>query len=176
MVMDAGRIKNRLTNVFSTYTLTPMTNDILKLHGKFQTLMDLANRLDQEPKRFGTDQNMTHTEIHLVEMIGNHEGASVTEISTLIGVTKGAVSQNLKRLEKKGLVVKKTDPDNLSRNLIELTSKGKTAFWAHRDWHETMDGGFMNYLQNLEPEESRIILEFVCRVEDFLTRRLASLE
>ena len=66
-----------------------MTNDTFKLHGKFQTLMDLAHRLDQAPKRFGTDQNMTHTEIHLVEMIGNNEGASVTEISTLIGVTKG---------------------------------------------------------------------------------------
>jgi len=137
--------------------------------------MDLAHRLDQMPKRFGTDQNLSHTEIHLIEMIGNNEGASVTDISTLIGVTKGAVSQNLKRLEKKGVIIKKTDPDNLSRTLVELTAKGKTAYWAHQDWHETMDGGFQEYLQNLGSEDARTILDFLCRVEDFLVRRVASL-
>ncbi len=153
-----------------------MTTDIMKIHGKFQTLMDLAHRLDQAPKQFGTDQSMSHTEIHLIEMIGNNEGSSVTDISTLMGVTKGAVSQTLKRLEKKGFTIKKTDPDNLSRNLVELTAKGKTAYWAHRDWHETMDGGFREYLQNLDPEQAAVILDFLCRIENFLTRRVASLE
>jgi DNA-binding MarR family transcriptional regulator len=138
--------------------------------------MELALKLDQAPRRFGTDQNLSHTEIHLVEMVGNNEGASVTDIASLTGVTKGAISQNMKRLEKKGIILKKIDPDNLSRNMIELTAKGKTAFWAHRDWHESMDGGFSEYLNKLPSQDTALIVDFLSRVENFLVRRLAALE
>ncbi len=149
-----------------------MTSEIHKIHGKFQSLLGLALKLEKMPHKFGTEQNLSHSEIHLIEIIGDNEGLSVTDISRLIGVTKGAVSQNLKRLEKKGLTDKTPDPDNLSRTLVSLTSKGKTAYWAHRHWHDTMDGGFRQYLQTLDSGDVRIIVDFLSRMEDFLIRRI----
>ena len=142
------------------------------IHGKFERLMDLALKLDKMPKSFGTGQNLSHSEIHLIEIIGDNPKLSVTDIAALIGVTKGAVSQNLKRLEKKGLSTKTQDPDNLSRALVSLTAKGKTAYWAHKDWHETMDGGFSRYLTRMDEKEMEIILDFLNRLENFLVRRL----
>ncbi|MDD9301678.1 MAG: MarR family transcriptional regulator [Desulfobacter sp.] len=147
-----------------------------KIHGKFRSIMELALELEKKPRKFGTDKDLSHSEIHLIEIIGDHEGLSVTEISKLIGVTKGAISQSLKRLEKKGLTAKSTDPDNLSRVLVDLTAKGKTAHWAHKDWHENMDGGFNRYLEALDMEKTKFILEFLTRTEDFLHRRLNASE
>ena len=138
--------------------------------------MKLSQQLDKSPKRFGTDELLTHSEVHLIEIIGEHEGMGVTDISRLLGITKGAVSQSLKKLENKGYTSKNPDPDNLSRLIVSLTSKGQTAFWAHKHWHETMDGGFSNYLQNLTKDELRIVIEFLGRTEDFLERRVKSLE
>jgi DNA-binding MarR family transcriptional regulator len=153
-----------------------MNPQISKIHGKFQSLMALAERLEKTPREFGTGQALSHSEIHMVEIIGDNENLSVTDIGKLIGITKGAVSQSLKRLEKKQLTAKKTDPENLSRSIVYLTAKGNMAYWAHKHWHETMDGGFSSYLEALDPDKAEIILDFLVRVEKFLVRRIESIE
>lgn len=158
------------------YTSGVMKNKLTRIHGKFQAITQLTQQLDRSPKRFGTDELLTHTEIHLIEIIGNIEGLSVTDLARQMGVTKGAVSQSLKKLDKKGYTLKETDPENLSRSVVKLTSKGQTAFWAHKHWHETMDGGFSRYLNELKEGELTTIVEFLERVEDFLERRLDSVE
>jgi hypothetical protein len=70
------------------------------------------------------------------------------------------------------LTIKEEDPENLSRSIVRLTSKGKAAYYAHRHWHETMDGGFKEYTMNLEEEKIAFLLEFMTRVEDFFNRIL----
>jgi len=151
-----------------------MNKEKLILHGKFQSIMDLTKQLEKTPKKFGTDELMSHSDIHLIEIIGDIEGLSVTDIGRHIGITKGAVSQNLKRLETKGFTTKKIDPDNLSRTIVMLTSKGQTAYWAHKHWHETMDGGFLTYLDELDQLKFDIIIDFLEKTEDFLKRRVQS--
>jgi DNA-binding MarR family transcriptional regulator len=153
-----------------------MNDGYQKIHGKFQSLMALALKLEQMPKQFGTGRDLSHTEIHLIEIIGDNRDLGVTDIARLIGVTKGAVSQTLKRLEKKGLTRKQEDPDNRSKLLVSLTALGNMAYWSHKHWHETMDGGFITYLESLDSGQTAFLLDFLSRVEDFLQRRLASTE
>jgi DNA-binding MarR family transcriptional regulator len=162
--------------VFSVYTVCGMNSGYHKIHGKFQSLMALALKLDQMPKQFGTGRDLSHTEIHLIEIIGDGKDLGVTDIARLIGVTKGAVSQALNRLEKKELVRKQEDPDNRSKLLISLTALGNMAYWAHKHWHETMDGGFIKYLEGLNTDQTGFLLDFLTRVEDFLQRRIDSPE
>jgi DNA-binding MarR family transcriptional regulator len=151
-----------------------MTDKRYKIYGKFQSIMALVKMLENSPRKFGTDKSLSHAEIHLIETIGDNEGLSVTDISRLLGITKGAVSQSLKRLEIKGFSTKEKDPDNLSRAIVKLTAKGMTAFWSHKDWHEKMDGGFSRYMDSLPDKEIDIILDFMSKTEDFLKRRLES--
>ncbi|MCD4678379.1 MAG: MarR family transcriptional regulator [Desulfobacula sp.] len=153
-----------------------MKKEKLIIHGKFESIMTLTQKLEKTPKKFGTKELLTHSEIHLIEIIGDNDGLSVTDIGKHLGITKGAVSQSLKRLEAKGLSLKQTDPENLSRSIVMLTAKGFTAFWAHKHWHETMDGGFLKYLEDLSRSEISIIINFLERVEDFLKRRVQSME
>ena len=126
---------------------------IHSLHGTFLNIMKLADELEKIPRKFGTDQNISSTEIQLIELVGENSNVSVTQLAKMQGVTKGAVSQSLKRLESKGFILKEEDPSNSSRSIISLTNKGKTAFYAHRHWHETMDGGFKEFFQSLEQEK-----------------------
>jgi DNA-binding MarR family transcriptional regulator len=143
------------------------------IHERFKTVVELAVRLEQKPRRFGTDERLTSTEIHLIEIIGdNNEAYSVTDLSKTLGVTKGAVSQNLKKTENKGLTSKIIDPQNSSRSIVKLTSKGKTAYFAHKHWHETMDGGFKDFFLNLNRERIDFLIEFLGKLELFLKRAL----
>ena len=151
-----------------------MKNEKLVIHGKFQSILRLAQKMEKVQRSFGTGEMMSHSEIHLLEIIGDTKGLSVTDISRHLGITKGAVSQSLIRLEKKGFTTKETDPENLSRSIVSLTSKGQTAYWSHKHWHETMDGGFLKYLDELDDESFEIIVDFLDKVETFLKLRLES--
>ena len=159
------------------YTVA-MTNKISfhALHGKLQTIIKLSEQLEKIPRKFGTDQPLSSSEVHLVEIIGEREGQSVTDIAKLHGVTKGAVSQTLKRLENKGFIMKDEDPANSSRSIVQLTNKGKTVFYAHRHWHETMDGGFKNYFESLPQDKIDFLFETLCKMEFFLKQRIKSEE
>ena len=72
------------------------------------------------------------------------------------------------------LTKKKEDPENSSRSIVELTSKGKAAYFAHKHWHETMDGGYEAYYKNLEEEKIMFLIEFMTKVEIFLKRAVAT--
>ena len=137
------------------------------------TIVELANAMERMPRRFGTEEPLSSREIHIIEMSGDSdEMLSVTDLARLLGITKGAVSQNLKKMEKKGLITKISDPENSSRSIVKLTSKGKTAYYAHRHWHETMDGGFKAYFMELSEEKVDFLLDFIDKTEDFIRRAM----
>ena len=141
------------------------------LDGKMHSVMELAEKLKKTPRRYGTEELLTGSEIHLIHRIGEYEGdLSVTDIARLMGVTKGAVSQTLKRLEGKGLTAKKPDPQNASRSIVTLTETGMAALRAHQRWHKAMDGGFRAYYDSLSPDRVEFLEEFFTRWEDFLKR------
>ena len=105
------------------------------LFSKFEELVALANRLEKMPRRFGTDETVSSAEMHLIELIGENEGLSVTELAGLKGVTKGAVSQIITKLVKKGLVRKTYAPGNAKEVVPELTELGQVGFRNHEKFH-----------------------------------------
>jgi len=154
---------------------TSKTNTFNAIHEKFIRIVKLYEKLEKTPRTYGTDELFTSAEMHMLENLGdNHESLSVTDLAKLLDITKGAVSQNLKKSEIKGLTMKQEDPENSSRLIVRLTSKGKAAYYAHRYWHETMDGGYKDYFVNLEEDKILFLLEFMTRVEDFLNRAITT--
>jgi DNA-binding MarR family transcriptional regulator len=160
--------------VFSCYTLCGMKkSEIHTIHERFIRVLKLSEKLEKTPRKFGTDELFTSSEIHLVEIIGQHdETLSVTDLAGVLNVTKGAVSQTLKKLDKRGLVEKNPDPENSSRSIVSLTTKGKTAFFAHRYWHETKDGGFYDYFDSLSQDKIDFLVEFLANFEVFLKKTI----
>lgn len=148
-----------------------MTASPFSLIAKFSRVSKLWQRLDSKPRKFGTDDALSGSEIHLIEVVGQNDGLSVTDLAKRLGITKGAVSQTLKKLEAKELVVKETDPTNTSRMTMSLSTKGKIAYYSHLQWHETMDGGFRNYFINLPEDKIRFMEEFLSILEQFLKKR-----
>jgi DNA-binding MarR family transcriptional regulator len=129
------------------------------------------SELEKEPHEYGTEILMQHAEMYLVEVLGQNEGMSVTRVAGIMQITKGAVSQTLKKLEKKGLVQKFQDPANASRALLYLSSEGKRVLKAHQKWHRKVDGGFSEYLDSLKGSDVVAIRDFLNRYEFFLDNR-----
>ena len=106
--------------------------------------------VDRKPMDFGVGVLLYPSEIHMVSRVDALDGVGVTELADAMGITKGAVSQLITRLEKKGLVAKETDPEHRARVLIRTTGLGRTASANHMEFHRNHDREFLDYLARLD--------------------------
>lgn len=117
--------------------------------------------LDKKTRYYGTDVPIFHSEIHVIMAIAQHPGIHVGGLADVLGVTKGAVSEILKKLERKGLVIKEVDDLNLSRYALSLTEKGQKAHSKHMYYHSVVNSMVENELQNASEHELDFLLSFL---------------
>ena len=98
------------------------------------------------PKDFGTGIPLHRAETHAIRAIGRSEPRYVVELADDMSVTKGAMSQLVARLHRKGLVEKRPVPDDARATALYLTSLGRTAYLAHERFHARMSETMANYL------------------------------
>jgi len=67
------------------------------------------------------------SELHLLLAIKDEPEANATKLAGRLGVTKGAVSQLLKKLEAKGVIEKTSDPAQKNEITSTFTRLGKAA-------------------------------------------------
>ena len=108
---------------------------------------------------FGTGVLMHQKEIHTVQAIGRYSGINVTKLAEHAGVTKGAVSQTINKLVRKGLVRKTHASGNDKEVVLELTALGWTGFHNHDKFHmDTLDIAREYYGAQLKSKLERIHL------------------
>lgn len=128
--------------------------------------------LDRKLRKYGTDQPLYEAEIHMIKSVKENEGIHVTGLADMLGVTKGAISQNIAKLERKGMIVKAYDPDNLSRLSLRLTPKGEAAYAGHEALHREFDDLFASALAGASEENKAFLKRFL----DDLDARLDAFE
>ncbi|WFR55842.1 MarR family transcriptional regulator [Anaerocolumna sp. AGMB13025] len=136
--------------------------------------LDLAfalMELDKKTRYYGTDVPIFHSEIHVINAIAEHPCIHVGGLADILGVTKGAVSEILKKLERKALVKKEVDELNLSRYLLSLTEKGEKANKNHMHYHAIINSMVENELQNATEVELNFLSDFlsalISRIQNF---------
>src|SRR5512143_986417 len=90
-----------------------------------RALWALDHALQSASKRMETTLGVTGPQRFVVRMIGRFPGISAGEVSTLLHVHPSTLTGVLKRLEQRGLVVRRPDPSDGRRALLELTAKGR---------------------------------------------------
>jgi Transcriptional regulators len=104
----------------------------------FQTLL-YFERIHKEIRKFGTDTELHGAELNMISAIEENEGIHIIGLANVLGITRSAASQTLKRLSRKGIIEKRVDPENLSRRIIALSPKGKTVYRTHRALHKEFE-------------------------------------
>jgi DNA-binding MarR family transcriptional regulator len=120
-----------------------LDKSLTELLRKLDRVVARLAAIQQTPRSYDTEVQIHSTEIHTVQAVGENEDASLTQLAKRMGVTKGALSQTVAKLTRKGLVVK--TPAQLSAREIrlELTEKG----WAAHRSHEAFDRRILSAIQ-----------------------------
>lgn len=128
---------------------------------KYLILTEMIAKSGKNPRNYDTDVEIYRSEIHIMNVIGYYPDIHISEIARKFGVTKGAISKTIKKLEKKGLVEKVIDRTNNTRTLVRLTEKGLKAYDAHERYHNEYDRDMFSFLENLNEHELDIIANFL---------------
>jgi len=124
---------------------------------QYGRVLNLYSLIEKTPKDFGTGNQLFPSEIHTIEGIGRKPGINVSELAIELGISKPAVSQLTKRLERKGLIKRYRDEGNNKEVLLRLSPKGEIDYKGHSHYHADMDKKFTKYLMHLDNSGRKII-------------------
>ncbi len=95
-------------------------------------IINKYNAKTKQPKTFGTTQPVCGSETQVLDVVAHGEALTASMIAAILGITKGAVSQTLAKLEKKGLISR----EGGANATIYLTDAGREIlvnYFAYRD-------------------------------------------
>jgi len=87
---------------------------------------------------YGTGHLINMVEVHTLTEIEENPGTTITELSQVWNRTKGAVSQTVSKLVKKGYVVRRKSKTNQKNILLYPTEEGTALSVAHKNY-DTVD-------------------------------------
>ena len=98
------------------------SNEIMDL---FLRVVNKYNGLEKVPVKHSSGLGLYHSERHMLDRVGVNPHMNITELARDSGVTKGAISQVVKKLETKGVIRRYKKAANDKEVFIELTETGK---------------------------------------------------
>ena len=104
-----------------------MENELQGLIDQFLKILNLYEVLGRKPKDYGSGDLLYLTEVHTISVVGKNESVNMTGLAELMGVTRGAISQTVRKLVSKGLILKLNSRNRKEINL-SLSEKGKVVF------------------------------------------------
>lgn len=110
------------------------------------------------PKDYGVGVLLYPSEIHTIAVIGLNPDINCMKLSKKMGVTRGAISQIVNRLEKKNLISKYKKEDNKKEVYLKLEELGIIAYQNqknigdkfYKELYKKVEGASQNDIEFLE--------------------------
>lgn len=104
-----------------------MNRELQKLVDHFLTILHLYSVISRKPIDYGTGDKLFFTEIRTISVVGKSKEINMTRLAEKMGVTKGAISQTVRKLVSKNLM-EKSNARNRKEFILRLTPKGDAAY------------------------------------------------
>jgi len=106
--------------------LSPRANKLYHFINCYDEYMNRPRDYD------GSGEYMSMVEIHILTLIADQPGITVSQLAKDWGTTKGAISQTIKKLENKELIYRQKKEGNAKTIHIHATEKGERLSTAHK--------------------------------------------
>ncbi|MDY6825266.1 MAG: MarR family winged helix-turn-helix transcriptional regulator [Thermodesulfobacteriota bacterium] len=140
---------------------------------RFKRIVNKFSRIQRHPRDFGTGEKLHIAEVHTIDAVAKNSGCTITELASIKGVTRGAASQLVAKLARKGYLEKTKQAHNDKSVRLFLTAKGKQAAAAHDRMHRDF---FAMYHSNTAPEQLAALNAILKTMDEFTDYRLEETE
>jgi DNA-binding MarR family transcriptional regulator len=131
-------------------------------------MINKYNALEKVPVKLMKGHTLYHSERHMIDNIGENPEMNITEFAQSLGVTKGAVSQVVSKLETKGMVRRRRKSDNEKEVILSLTREGADLYRMHKKVNEESLLPLYNKLKKYSDEEIDFLIDMFRWINGFL--------
>lgn len=144
---------------------TKASKEIMEL---FIRAVSKYNALEKIPSKAGLKHSLYHSERHMLDKIGDQPELNVTDFARELGVTKGAVSQVVKKLVAKGVVKRYKSGTNGKEVFLELTDAGRVLYLTHKKTNEETIKPLLKELSKYPDDKVQFLISMFKWIDEFL--------
>lgn len=125
------------------------------------------NTINQRMNAFAQQYGLTGTQMSVINFLNHFPGNTCAqrEIEREFDIKRSTTTVLLQRMEKKGLVVRKTSPTNQQSKLVSLTSSGEKLIPIVNDYIEQSE---IRLIDGLDEDSVKKIKQFLREVSERL--------
>jgi DNA-binding MarR family transcriptional regulator len=151
--------------------IIPNQEQLVNLIQRFVRIMNKFNTSEKKPIDYGTGGLLYRAEVHTIEAIGDNPDINITELALYLGVTKGAISQIIDKLVKKGMADKAMVSPGVNEVALNLTEKGMLIYRKHQDHHAEMYKDIAQLMADCSADQLNFLANVQDVIEGFLDKK-----
>jgi DNA-binding MarR family transcriptional regulator len=151
-----------------------MKNELQTLIDLFLKILHLYSVIGRKPKDYGTGDLLYFTEIHTIAMVGRNKEVNMTRLAEMMGVTKGAISQTIRKLVSKNYIVK-SNTNNMKEINLRLSEKGKIVYKGQKSFQKELFTFAEKLYDSARPEDRELVGRLFIAISDNMQERVKQL-
>lgn len=151
-----------------------MENELQSLIDQFLRILHLYSVIERKPKDYGTGDLLHFTEIHTIAMIGNNTDVNMTRLAEMMGVTKGAISQTVRKLVHKDFIVKE-NTNNKKEFCLSLSEKGRVVLKGQESFQKEVFDFAAKLYEQAKPEDREMVMRLFSAISSNMEERIKAL-
>ena len=124
------------------------------------------NKLEQRALATGLNDDVSITEMHIMEKIGEAGSSRMTDIARALDVTLATLTVACDRMQKKDLIERTRAEKDRRVVMVSLTPKGQAAWQYHEKFHHDLIDAA---LAGLSEEEQKALSRALEKLGEFLS-------
>jgi len=151
-----------------------MNNELQTLIDLFLKILHLYSVIGRKPKDYGTGDLLYVAEIHTITMVGKNKEINMTQLAELMGVTKGAISQTIRKLVNKNFITK-SNSTNLKEINLKLSEKGIIVYKGQESFQKDLFTFAGSLYEKATPEDRDLVKRLFIAICNNMQERVRAL-
>ena len=139
--------------------------EFITFNNRFNSFILAFEQLKKNQHKSGVDRSITLNEVHLIVVIGENQPLNLVKLSELLGVSRSATTQSVRRLIQKNLVFFDFDPNNGKNKYLRLSEKGIEVFKIHKEQQAYIEKSIFSVLNNYSEVELQTVVKLMDDIE-----------
>ena len=146
--------------------------DLLNLFKEYGDKQEILSKLKEDQSLRG----FNNSELHIIAAIGDLEQPNVTSLAEHMGMTRGGICKNIKKLTEAGLISSYQRDGNAKNIYYLLTDTGKKIYEKHAEAHDAWLARDMAFMESFSDRQLDQVTDFMKRYIEHIDQRIEESE
>ena len=146
--------------------------DLLSLFKEYGDKQEILSKLKEDQSLRG----FNNSELHIIAAIGDLEQPNVTSLAEHMGMTRGGICKNIKKLTEAGLISSYQRDGNAKNIYYLLTDTGKKIYEKHAEAHDAWLARDMAFMESFSDRQLDLVTDFMKRYIEHIDQRIEESE